>query len=266
MLTDAHCHPFDLTGRFPEFDSNGFLREGLLAAASACSINEFTHNEEIQHKIANSKLFLCFGIHPQIFISRNEQKYYNSLIEYLFTLCTEKRIAAIGEIGFDFFNAGFRETEAIQERFFAEQLDIALQFELPIVLHIRRAMNKVFNYSKKLSKCKSVVFHSWSGTFEEIQSILRHGVNAYFSFGNTVTLNHKQAMRSLALLPAERLLTETDAPYQPRRGLAFSHWGDLPFILETAAGLRSEAGNGITAKELELQTERNFRDVFCFLP
>jgi len=91
---------------------------------------------------------------------------------------------------------------------------------------------------------------------------LRHKVNVYFSFGNTITLNHKQAIRSCALLPIDRLLTETDAPYQTRRGNQFSSWEDLPLILETMSALRCEAGNNISKEELETQIELNFRKNF----
>jgi TatD DNase family protein len=124
-------------------------------------------------------------------------------------------------------------------------------------------MHKIFDAAKGLAKCKTVIFHSWSGTLEEGLSLLRRGVNAYFSFGNTVMLNHKQAIRCCSLFPAERLLTETDAPFQPQRGKEFSSWEDLPLIIETIARLRREAGSDINdAKELERQIEENFKKAF----
>ena len=283
MLTDAHCHPFYLPSFLPEFEKER-RHLGVIAAASAFGSREFAHNELLSHNAAPDNappLFTCFGIHPQIFAINKEKltknseqntvnkeqvtecdEVYLNLQETLEKLASGKRIAAIGEIGFDLYNGAFRETEAIQDRFFAAQTEIALRYELPVVLHARRAMHKVFAASDVLAKCKAVIFHSWPGTFEEAEALLRRGVNAYFSFGNTISLNHKQAMRSCALLPAERLLTETDAPYQPRRGQAFSQWSDLPLILEAAANLRNEAGNKTNTKELENQIEINFKKVF----
>ena len=275
MLTDSHCHPFDTDGIFPETEQER-RRLGVLAAASACLMEEFAHNELLAHNAALEQaapILQCFGVHPQIFkvmfadnreqATKNKKKpVIDNLLENLELLASQKRITAIGECGFDLYNCEFRESEADQERVFAFQLEIAVKYDLPVALHVRRAMHKIFPLTEKLLKCKAVIFHSWSGTYEEGAALLRKGVNAYFSFGNTIMLNHKQAMRSCALLPAERLLTETDAPYQPRLGQPFSQWSDIPLILEAAAALRCEAGNTITAKELETQTETNFRMAF----
>jgi len=271
MLTDAHCHPCDLLFVFPESEQeranilshNGAA--GVIAAVSAWNENEFAYNEELSR---NGSVLLCFGTHPQLpsIYSEKGRLFKDSdlsaSMEFLYKSAEKNKIAAIGEFGFDLFNDSFKETEKIQDKIFEAHLEAALNYELPVVLHIRRAMHKMFFYAKKLSKCKAVIFHSWSGSHEEALSLLKHGVNAYFSFGNTITLNHKQAMRSCSLLPSQRLLTETDAPFQPRRGEKFSHWTDILNILETAAALRSEAGNNIDVKELELQIEINFKNLF----
>jgi TatD DNase family protein len=145
----------------------------------------------------------------------------------------------------------------MQEKIFASHLEIAIRYDLPIVLHVRRAAHKIFAAVKDLARCKAVVFHSCPLSFEEAQSLLIRKVNAYFSFGNAVINGHKQAIRSFTLLPAERLLTETDAPFQPARGEKFSQWMDLPRIIEKASVLRGE-----DAKEIEFQIEKNFRAVF----
>jgi TatD DNase family protein len=245
------------------------------AAASACDLEEFTHNEKLAHnaKAENSvPLLLCFGIHPQlpaVKIANGERFTENDLndnLEILRNLAEKSRLSAVGECGFDLYNAAFKETEKTQDALFAAHLEIAVKYGLPVVLHVRRAMHKVFATVKTLSKCKAVVFHSWSGTLEEAKSLLRHGINAYFSFGNTIMLNHKQAIQCCSLLPVERLLTETDAPFQPRRGEKYSVWADLPLILKTAANLRSEAENRIDVNELEAQIEISFREVFPTIP
>ena len=270
MLTDAHCHPMDLIRVFPQAEKErGEL--GVLAAASACDLEEFSHHEELARNSAAEKtppLLCCFGIHPQLPAERAKkskiftEKELDKSMAAVNKLCSAGRIAAIGECGFDLYKDEYKETEAIQEKIFENHLQTAVNFNLPVVLHVRRAMHKIFSYSKQLAKCKAVIFHTWPGTLEEAKSLLRHGVNAYFSFGNVIMLNHKQSIKNCALLPAERLLTETDAPYAPRRGENFSSWTDLPLILETAACLRSEAGNKITGKELENQIDMNFMKAF----
>jgi TatD DNase family protein len=249
---------------------------GILAVSNACTPDEFSHNEVLAVDNSDTApLLQCFGIHPQFFKIMNDesgkttppsqqQEICNNYLETLDTLASNGKIAAVGECGFDLFNSAFKETEAFQERFFSAQLEIALRFDLPVILHARRAIHKIFSYAKPLSKCKAVIFHSWPGTPEEAKSILRRSINAYFSFGNIIMLNHKQAMHSCAILPVERLLTETDAPFQPRRGEKFSHYADLPFILQAVAALRSDAGNNITANDLEIQIETNFRRALCY--
>ena len=266
MYTDAHCHPLDLFHAYKQAEEE---RKNLnaAAAANACSMEEFAYNETL----AFGNVFPCYAIHPQLpAVIKNDGIKTASLnfeneLENLKCLASSGRLAAVGECGFDLYNTSFKETEAVQEMLFIEQLNTALKYNLPVIIHARRAMHKIFYHVKALSKCKAVVFHSWSGTLEEGQALIRKNVNAYFSFGNIIINGHKRAMKCCALFPSSRLLTETDAPFQPRRGRAFSSYADLPLVIETAAALRSEAqGNVTAAQELEAIIEKNFFDVFHF--
>jgi TatD DNase family protein len=139
-----------------------------------------------------------------------------------------------------------------------------------MVIHVRRAMHKIFAASSELKKCRAVIFHSWPGTMGEGEALLRRGINAFFSFGNTIMLNHREAMRCCALFPVERVLTETDAPFQPLRGKNFSCYADLGRILEAMAALRHEDGGAnASAAEMEKIVENNFRAAFggiCSVP
>jgi TatD DNase family protein len=271
MFTDAHCHPFDLLSVYPDYEKERRRLE-VLAAASACDMMEFAHNTELLFKAEADKsaaILPCFGIHPQLSAFKKERnKIYNDTeineeLEILYNLARVDKIAAIGECGFDLYNNAFRETETVQDRLFAAQMEIALDFGLPVIIHMRRAMHKVFATAKILAKCKAIVFHSWAGTFDEGEVLLKRGLNAFFSFGNAIRLDHKKAMRCCALFPAGRLLSETDAPFQPPRGQNYSRWADIPLIIETAAALRREAGSSLqNTQELELQIEANFKNVF----
>jgi TatD DNase family protein len=180
-------------------------------------------------------------------------------LDALHALATENRLDAIGEAGFDLFDEKFRATEKAQDGLFAEHLEIAIAQGLPMVLHVRRAMHKVFAVSQRLKKVPAVIFHSYSGTAREGGDLLKRGVNAYFSFGTTILLNHKISRQACASLPLERLLTETDAPYQPLRGASFSAWRDLPTILGGMLALR---GEGLPAQELERIVCGNFFTAF----
>jgi TatD DNase family protein len=270
MLTDAHCHPWDLLARYPQGEEER-QRLGVACAASAWRREEFAYNEAL----AGPAPVLCFGVHPQL--PAHEGRGSSSVsawdsgdswesrksLAFLQTLAAEGRIDAVGEAGFDLYSPPYRETEARQDELFAAQLEIALDRGLPLVLHIRRAMHKVFLHSRSLKKLPAVVFHSYPGTLREGLDLLKRGINAYFSFGAPILLNHKTAMDACARLPPERLLLETDAPYQPLRGRSFSCWGDLPAILRAAAELRREAGSPRGAPEdLELLSGINFRRAY----
>jgi TatD DNase family protein len=274
MLTDAHCHPFDLEKVLPGAEAER-RRLGVWCAASATGTAEFEHNEEIS-RIAKADavplLLPCFALHPQLpaacVAAGNSggcgtHAALTDGLAALETFAAQGRLAAIGETGFDLYSAAFKETEKIQDELFAVHLETALRYDLPLVLHVRRAMHKVFAHARALKKCKSVIFHSWPGTVGEGDALLKKGVNAFFSFGATILLNHHEAMRCCAAFPLTRLLAETDAPYQPLRGSPCSSWGDLPRILAAAAALRRQAGTeGASPAELEVSIETNFKKAF----
>jgi len=263
MLVDAHCHPFDLAACLTSAEEER-RRLGVVCASSASTLEEFEFCERlaVQAKTDNMvPLLPCFAIHPQmpliITTTPNATRYslWDNLL-VLDTLAAQNRLAAVGETGFDLYNADFRETENTQDGLFAAHLDTAIKYDLPLVIHSRRAMHKIFARASELKKCKAVVFHSWSGTVGEGEALLKKGVNAFFSFGAAITLNHKEAARCCACFPSERLLTETDAPFQPLRGREFSRYADLSVVLGAMEALRGGAAG------MEKIIEANFRAAF----
>ncbi len=263
MASDAHAHPYDLQKQLPEAElERQFL--GISCAASAWNEEQFMYHEKLAQKSWNmggARMVLCFGVHPQL--PREDTSKLEHLCLFLETLAEDKRLGAVGETGFDFFDEAYRSTREIQEKIFMYHLGIAMEFHLPLVLHIRKAMDRVFYYARELSALPSVIFHSYSGTFREARDLLKRKVNAYFSFGTPIALNHKRAMEAASLLPPDRLLTETDAPYQPLRDRKFSTWKDIPAIIKTMADLRKQNGAVCrTYEEIEEQTDENFRRAF----
>ena len=265
MYIDAHCHPFNCL----EYMSKDEIetRGNIAIAASSWNPEQFEYHKSLAENAAtkgNAPVVLCFAVHPQFpsySAKENTDKspYYidDVLLPFMENLAEKKQLHAIGETGFDLFNDEYRNTEKIQDDIFAHHLEIALEYGLPMVLHVRRAMHKIFLHAKKLKELPAVVFHSWSGTAAEAESMLRHGVNAFFSFGAVIVNNHKQAQACCAMLPSERLLFETDAPYQPPRSKTFSSWADLSLIYKTAADLR-----GVNVADLENIAADNFARAF----
>jgi TatD DNase family protein len=261
MLTDAHCHPFDLARHSPDAEDER-RKLGVMCATSAATTEEFAYCEQLSRQADAPPLLPCFAVHPQMpvvepSVNRGEQ------LAALESLAAQGRLAAVGETGFDLYNAAFRETEKIQEELFAAHLETALRHNLPLVIHVRRAMHKIFAHEASLKKCRAVIFHSWPGTAGEGEALLKRKINAFFSFGNVIRLNHREAMRCCAVFPADRLLTETDAPFQPPRGKEFSGYADLEPILETMAALRRESGTAdLSVEEMKKVVEENFRNAF----
>jgi len=262
-MTDAHCHPRDLLDY--EKDMEEKRREtGTAAAASAWNREQFEYHEALKKKAEKDgapPLFLCFALHPQL--SGEKDFSPSEGMELLNLYATEERLDAVGETGFDLYDDKFKAAENIQDTLFNNHLETALHWSLPLILHLRKAMHKIFPFTKQLKKIPAVVFHSWPGTRGEAEALLKKGINAYFSFGTAVLKNHKEAIASTGILPAERILLETDAPYQPLRGKAFSTWQDLSLICSCIAGLRKNAGSKCASlEELEAQTIENFFRVF----
>lgn len=260
MPADAHCHLRDLAERLP--DAEGERRKrGVICAASAWGARDFAYQEEVKRgaaAVGSAAVYCCFGVHPQL-PAKAEPAEVAASLGLLEEAAAQGRLDGIGETGFDLFDAGFRETETAQERLFEAHLALALRYDLPVVLHIRKAMHKVFGYAKTLKPLRSVIFHAYPGTPADGAALLRRGINAYFSFGNALCTGRKESARSCAELPADRLLAETDAPYQPRRGAAFSHWEDLPLICRAIARLR-------TTPFGEANLEENFRRAYAEYP
>jgi TatD DNase family protein len=271
MLTDAHCHPGDLLSLFPGAEDER-RRLGIAAAASSTGGEEFKRHEDLARHAREdgaAPLLRCFAVHPQFPAAASPEGAklppVSDLTALLETFAAEKRLDAVGETGFDLYDHAFRETEALQDELFRVHLETALRYDLPLVLHVRRAIHKIFLHARELRKISGVILHSYPGTPGEGEAFLRRGINVFFSFGTALLLNHKQARRSCAALPQDRLLLETDAPYQPPRGKQFSSWADLPLLFQAAAALRREAGNSCgDPAELEHTVEENFFRAFQY--
>ncbi|MDR0410066.1 MAG: TatD family hydrolase [Spirochaetaceae bacterium] len=260
MASDAHVHPFELAQKYEgaEVERREF---NIACAASAWRREEFLYNERAASLFP---MALCFALHPQL--PALESAAFDGItrdtLPALEEFAREKRLNAVGETGFDLYDADFRTTERAQDELFEYHLYIAEKYNLPLVLHVRRAAHKIFVYAKRLKGIKAVIFHSYQGTEGEARTILQRGVNAYFSFGSAILLNHKTAMNTLTALDAEQLLFETDAPFQSPRGKPFSTYADIRAVIQKAAELRRTAGRAKLPDELEAVTDANFRAVY----
>jgi len=266
MLADAHAHLAALLERDPAFPER-LAGSAWTACAASHDEAEWEATEALRGRLP--PFASSFGIHPQWTVWTHA--------ELLARLAAEGRLAAVGEAGFDFYGdrperTRNAENESAQRAVFEYQLELAERHGLALLLHLRKAMDLAFAYAPRLRRLRAAVFHSFPGSGDDARSLLDKGVNAYFSFGAPLLNGNKRAMAACAALPEDRLLSETDAPWQPpRRALrperaesGSADWcrpEDLDLVVEGMAALREAA-----RPELDAALARNFAAAFAFEP
>ena len=213
MLFDAHFH-------YAVCKEMGIcqLPDNWQGISCAHSKHEF----EIQRE-APECVIQAYGMHPQNAANENIKE----TTDFLEELLSKNLISFIGEAGFDYFTEEFRNAADLQEEIFNIQLELALEYKMPLVIHCRKANHKLFEYSKRLKLLPEVLFHSFMGPPVEAQSLLNHGINGYFSFGKQLLNGNKKAIACVRELPAERILAETDAPFQFLKGEKYTTPADI---------------------------------------
>ena len=156
-------------------------------------------------------IYAAVGIHPEHDGTQPED--YTDILR---RLCGNRKVIAIGEIGLDYHYEGYRREEQI--KLFEEQLTLAAELELPVIVHSRDAVKDTVDILKK-HRPEGVV-HCFSGSAETAREIL--GIGMYLGFTGAVTFkNAKRAAKVIEEVPADRFLLETDCPYmapEPFRG------------------------------------------------
>lgn len=229
MIFDCHLHL--VHSKFPQFPQN----TEYCALDCVLSKEEYLQQQKIISSIphgSNLHFFTSFGIHPQ--------KTDLSQKDFLIELLENNKIDAIGECGFDLFTDDFKANIENQEKAWSLQLECAVKYEKPLVVHGRKCTHLFFRDIKILKKVPAVIFHSWAGTFLEAASMLQKGVNAYFSFGKPVINGKKSAIECVKRLKRERILFETDSPYQTLKGEKETLPQDILKVYEEARKLRGE--------------------------
>lgn len=206
MIIDSHCH-ID----FSEFDND---RKDVLKRASSQGVEKIIipgvmKNTWQRIKLCcekNPQLYPCYGLHPY-FVKNHKPEDLESLRQWV----TKNKTIAIGECGLDFFLKDL--DRKLQQFYFEEQLDIALEFNLPVVIHARKSTEDVINTIKKRPSLQGMI-HSYSGSYEQAKQLIE--LNFYISIGSSVTYENSSRIRKIVqALPLEHILIETDAPDQP---------------------------------------------------
>jgi TatD DNase family protein len=233
VFVDTHCH-LDAA----EFgDSQAEIVRAAGAAGVSCLIipavarSNFEAVRELCERFPSC--LPAYGIHP-MYTDDARPDDLGALRDHLARAGT----VAVGEIGLDFLiDPHDRER---QEFFFIEQLKLAKEFDLPVLLHIRRAQDIVLKYLRQY-KVRGGIAHAFSGSRQQAEEFIRLGFR--LGFGGAMTYSRASRLRQLAAtLPLQSIVLETDAPDIPpdflERGQA-NKPEYLPRIAQTLADLRS---------------------------
>lgn len=257
MWIDSHCH----------LDAPEFAQEQgtLLAAAQEAGVSHiilpaveranFARVAQLSSEFAACSYTL--GIHP-LYVPRAGDEDLDFLRQQVAQARTDPKFIGIGEIGLDFFVPELctPEMRTRQEWFYSEQLKIARDFALPVLLHVRRSQDQILKYLRRISVPGGIA-HAFNGSEQQAQTFLALGCK--LGIGGAMTFTRALQIRRLASqLPLTALVLETDAPdispawLHPARNSPHQ----LPAIGRELAQLR-----GISAGEVAQQTSANVRQV-----
>lgn len=250
MPVDSHCH-LDAA----EFDAD---RDAVIARAEAAGVTvqivpaiALSGFAKLRALCASrAGLYPAYGLHP-MYLHEHRPQHLDELRDWL----ERERPVAVGECGLDFFVEGLDADT--QRLYFTRQLALAREFDLPVILHARRALDEVTAQIRRVGGLRGVV-HSFSGSEEQARQLWKLGFS--IGLGGPLTYERARRLRALAAqMPIEFLLLETDAPDQPLS----THRGErneparLAEVLDTVADLRGESRDDVAAA-----TSRNAERLF----
>ncbi len=255
QIFDSHAHYYD--ARFSSEECPGgaealldtLFSSGLLAGVINVGVDVPSTRRAIAQARHYPRMYVAAGIHP------TDAMQYTDMageLDALRALCTDNdnKVVALGEIGLDHH---YPDTDYARQRQWLEaQLELAEELSLPVVIHDREAHGECFDAICAHPGVRGV-FHSYSGSLEMAQDLVRRGW--YISFSGTVTFKNAHRVAQVAAsVPHEAVLIETDCPYlapHPFRG-SLNHSGRLPLVVEQLAALWGE-----TAEAVARQTREN---------
>lgn len=251
-LVDTHCH-IDL----PDFDAD---RSAVLERCRLSGVSRIVvpgvQSETWEHLKqvcdANPALYPCFGLHP-FYLAQH----VTADIAKLALQIEQHRPVAVGEIGLDYFVEGLDHHRQIS--LFEDQLAIAANASLPVILHVRKSHDAVLSSLQK-NPVKGGICHAFNGSLQQADRYIALGFK--LGFGGMLTYERSRKLQQLAkLLPIEAIVLETDAPDMT----VASHHGQrnspeyLPECLQALANARAEDVASVAA-----QTTANANEIFDF--
>ena len=201
-----------------------------------------------------AKCFAMMGLHP-CSVEENYKEELSIIEDWL----SRRKFAAIGEIGLDFY---WDKTFSDQQyEAFTHQINLALQYDLPIVIHTRNAMQETINVVKEFApKGLKGIFHCFSGSYESAKEIIKAGF--YLGIGGVVTYKNAGLAEVLEKIELDHLVLETDSPYLtpvPFRGKR-NESSYIKYVVARLAEIKNT-----TADEIAAITTANANKIFSVI-
>lgn len=246
-IIDSHAHYDDSSF---DADREEILRELFSGEICkivniGCSVKSSYSSVKLAEEYAG--IYAAVGLHPDAADEIDR-------IGEIRSLCGNKKAVAVGEIGLDYHYE--EHGRDIQKKAFEEQLKLAAELDMPVVIHSRDAWEDTMELLRKYRP--KGVMHCFSGSAETAREIV--GMGMYVGFTGVVTFkNAKKALKALEAVPLDRLLVETDCPYmapEPNRGKR-NYSGYLPYTVAAMAAVK-----GVSPDEMAEITTENAERLF----
>jgi len=248
------------------------------AVELAHEFSTFSNSRELENKVAGANIYASVGLHPihteksyhdsqELGTFQHSQEYENvgftsraEIFDYDYykKLALDPKTVAIGECGLDYYHLS-EESKKRQKEVFIKQIELANDVKKPLMIHCREAFNdliEILNSELQILNSPPGIVHFYSGTIEDTKKLMNLGFS--FTFGGVVTFT-RDYDEIIKVIPLDRILSETDAPYVapvPYRGRR----NEPAYVIETVKKLAEI--RGIPIEEMAEAIAKNAYHIF----
>jgi TatD DNase family protein len=252
MFIDTHTHLYSEEFNQDRFDK---ITEAISQGVNAFYMPNVDSSSidgmlQVEQKFP-TQCFPMMGLHPC-----SVKENYKEELEIVHKWLNSRKFVAIGEIGMDlYWDKTFVKEQEIA---FIQQINWALEYNYPIVIHCRQAFDEIYSVLQSLKKLPNGIFHCFSGDVEQANKILSLG-NFKLGIGGVVTFKNSGLDKVVEQIDLKYLVLETDAPYlapAPHRGKR-NESSYIPLIAQKIADIKN-----ISLQEIATITSKNANDIF----